>query len=243
MIKHAKLSASGAHRWLNCPGSVKAEENLPDKQTIFAQEGSGAHELAEIALLKRINPFDWVDKPLITENAIIVNQEMAANVQRYIDYINQFDGQLFVETRVDFSHWVQEGFGTADAIIINNDVIRVIDLKYGKGVKVYADDNPQGMLYALGALSDFGVVYDFKTVEIAIVQPRIDHISEWSISVDDLLKWGEWVKERVELTLTDNAPLIPSRKACQWCKAKSTCEQAYTRNKQSILNDFEIVDS
>lgn len=243
MIKHAKLSASGAHRWLNCPGSVKVEEGLPDKQTIFAQEGTGAHELAEIALSKRINPFDWVDKPLITENAITVSEEMARNVQRYIDYINQFDGELLVETRVDFSDWVQEGFGTVDAIIINDDVIRVIDLKYGKGVKVYADNNPQGMLYALGALSDFGVVYDFKTVEIAIVQPRIDHISEWTIAVNELLEWGEWVKERVQLALQDDAPLVPERKTCQWCKAKSSCEAAYTRNKQSILNDFDVIDS
>lgn len=241
MTAHAKLSASSAHRWLSCLGSVDAEKHLPNTSSPSADEGTAAHELAELVLCEGGNCHTYIDKPL-PETQWLVNQEMADYVQQYIDYVTAQGGEQFYEERVDFSEWVPEGFGTSDVIIIKGDTIHIIDLKYGKGLQVFAENNPQAMLYALGAYSDYGYMSDFKTVKISIVQPRLDHIDEWSISVTDLLKWGAWVTQQAEIIEQGDAPRSPSEKACHWCKAKATCPALKSYTEKIILSQFDELE-
>lgn len=242
MTLHAKLSASGAHRWMNCPGSVAAESGRPDSSSIYAAEGTTAHALAEHCLVNGVAPHSQIGN---TFEGIEVDNYMAEYVQHYVDYVKLFSGHHFYEVRVDFSTWVIDGFGTSDAIILDTKkkVIRVIDLKYGKGHQVDAENNKQAMLYALGALNDFGDYCDFETVEIAIVQPRMDHISEWSLSVSDLLAFGEQAKRACALALSPDAKRVPGESQCQWCKAKADCSELAQYTEAAILTRFDDMNA
>lgn len=234
MTAHAKLSASGAHRWMACPGSVNAEGGRVDRTSSFAEEGTRAHDLMEIALKS--------GKPC---RDLTQDREMADFVQVYVDYVNslrQPGDALFIEYRVDFSEWVPEGFGTADTIIVSDEVLHIIDLKYGKGVPVYAENNPQLMLYALGAYDECMFLSDFQSVKISIVQPRLDTISEWEISITDLLKFGEVVRQAALDTQNPKAKRVPGEKQCRWCKAKATCPALYKMTSDTLLADFEQID-
>lgn len=241
MIAHAKLSASGSARWLNCPGSVKAESEFKDLGSSFAQEGTAAHELADLCLKNNHDPQSYY---LNTIESVVVEQEMIDNIQGYISFVKSFSGEHFYEQRVDFSTWVPEGFGTSDAIVIQKDTVHVIDLKYGRGVPVDAENNTQGMLYALGVYNDFEFMLDSADkFVIHIYQPRIGNFSEWEISLKDLLKWGEWVKLQADLALSKDAERTPGDKQCQWCKAKATCKSLADYTKKIILSDFDDLDN
>lgn len=242
MTAHARLSASGSHRWINCPGSVKAEEGFPDTTSLAASEGTAAHELAELVLVNGGTCFDWIGKPLPDNNAFTVDQTMAEYVQEYVDYVVALGGDQEYEIRVDFSEWVPGGFGTSDAIVIKGSTLYVVDLKYGKGVLVEAEENTQGLLYALGALEEYGYLYDIEKVVIVIVQPRRDHISEWNLSKSDLLKRGEWISQRAELANEPDAERVPGESQCQWCKAKATCPALMALTHQTIAADFDNLD-
>lgn len=242
MSAHAKLSASGSARWINCPGSVRMEDGISDKGSAFAQEGTAAHELAELVLTKGGSCFDWEGRPLIENSAFTVDHEMADRVQVYVDYVKQFGGEHQYEQRVDFSEWVPGGFGTSDAIVIDGSTLRVIDLKYGKGVEVYASENTQGILYALGAYSESELFHPIERVSISIVQPRRDHIDEWELSVTDLLKWGERIAQAAEQALSDNAPRKAGEKQCQFCKAKPFCPEQQRLAHDVIMTDFDCLD-
>lgn len=242
MSAHAKLSASGSHRWLACPGSVAAEHGLADSGSRFADEGTAAHELAELVLRDGGSCFDWVGRQLIESNAHTVDHEMAEYVQVYVDYVKSHSGEHAYEERVDFSDWVPAGFGTSDAIVVDGSTLRVIDLKYGKGVQVSAFENTQGILYALGAYSDLQMFGNVDRVVISIVQPRLDHISEWELATGDLLKWGERIVQGAEAALADDAPRIPGDKQCQWCKAKATCPALMRMTHDVIATDFDSLD-
>ena len=242
MTKHAKLSASGSARWLACTGSVKAESQFPNTSSSYAMEGTTAHSLAERCLTEDITPNYYLNKQL---DGYTVDDEMVDNVAAYVAYVKSFSGIHFYEVRVDFSEWIPEGFGTSDAIVIDNktNTVHVIDLKYGKGVPVDAENNSQGMLYALGVLSEYGFIYDIDTVVIHIYQPRIKNYSSWVISANDLYKWAEWAKQRAEEALQDDAPRTPSDKACQWCKAKATCKALLDHTHKIIMHDFDELDN
>lgn len=238
MTLHAKLSASGAHRWMNCPGSVGQEDGLPDTSSPYAQEGTWAHDLAEACLKEGAN----ADQVVIAEGHYTDTPDQVQEyIQMYLDYVRSISGELFIEQRVDFSPWVPEGFGTADAIILNDGVAHVIDLKYGKGLKVDADENPQALLYALGTLNEYDYLYDVHTFKVVIVQPRLDHISEWEISRADLLKWAELAKAAAEAALSDDAPFNPGEKQCQWCKAKAFCKPRAEHNLKIASEGFEAI--
>lgn len=242
---HAKLGASSAHRWAFCPGSVKAEQGLGDKTSSFALEGTAAHELGELCLKSGDDPDTWIDRDLIETEGWTVDADMAQHVSTYVDYVRaaaKGADDVQYEQRVDYSDWVQGGFGTADAVILKGDTIQVCDLKYGRGVKVEAENNPQGMLYALGAYAENGFISEFKRVIICIIQPRLDHISEWEISVKDLLKWAEWISERAELALSDDAERVAGESQCRFCKAKATCKTLYNYTENVILADFDDLD-
>jgi hypothetical protein len=149
---------------------------------------------------------------------------------------------VLIEQRVDYSDWVPKGFGTADAIVLNGDTLNVVDLKYGMGVQVYAENNPQGMLYALGAYAEVNHIAEIKNVVITIVQPRLDHISEWSISIEDLLRWAEWVTQRAEATQEDNAPRAAGEKQCRFCKAKHNCGELFRHTEAILLTEFDNIE-
>ena len=235
MVAHAKLSASGAHRWINCAGSVAAEAAMPygNKSSVFAEEGTRAHDLAENALREGVAADTLTD-----------DKDMADFVQVYVDYVRSFKAShMTIEERVDFSDWVPEGFGTADAILIYDNTLHVCDLKYGRGVQVFAEDNPQGLLYALGAYAEYGFALDgVDTIKISIVQPRLDHISEWTVSLDYLMKWAERVSQAAQAALEPDAPLNPGEKQCRFCAAKATCSALMRFTQDAILSDFDDLD-
>lgn len=247
MAAHAKLSASGSHRWLACPASVAAEAGLPNTSSFHALEGTAAHELAETVLKGTDDCEAWLGRTL-PDSQWSVDQDMVNYVQDYVDFVryhahrNAFTGY---EVRVDFSEWVPEGFGTCDALIVDGNVMHVIDLKYGKGLAVSPVQNSQAMLYALGAYAESRDFADIQTVKITICQPRIfDGAPEtWDIGIADLLKWGEWVRQRAEACLEPGAEFVPGEKQCQWCKAKPTCKALAAMTEQTILADFDVIDS
>lgn len=261
--KHALLSASGASRWLNCPPSARLEENFPDKTSVFAKEGTLAHEFGDIEIRLRLN--------LISEkvyNAEIAklrkhklySQEMEPEVAKYVEIVMEAfavaksknsDAVMLVEQRLDFSHLVEQGFGTGDNVIIADGVLDVIDLKYGKGVKVDADDNSQLKLYGSGALRAYELMYDIHTVRLTIVQPRLDHVSVWEISAEDLINWGETVvKPKAVVAYSGGGDQNPGEH-CKFCKAKSICRALANQNMElaqyefqdpHLLSDKEVID-
>jgi len=206
--QHAKLSASGSPTWSNCGASLRISEGIKEAPSDFAAEGTEAHDVAEKCLLSG-------------ENAPDTHKEL----QIYLDYVRELPGGLMVEERVEFDEWVPEGFGTVDALILHGDTAYVVDLKWGKGIRVDAEENSQLSLYALGALQRYQFDYGIEKVVLAIVQPRLDHISGWETTAGALLEFGEHIKERAAIALSDDAPATPSEKACQWCRAKAVCRE------------------
>lgn len=231
MSEHAKLSASGSERWILCPGSVKAEEGLPEKLNPYAEEGTLAHEVAA----KILNGYEIEDD---------IPSDMLDNVKKYIDYIEKYavgESVTYIEERVDFSYVAPGGFGTADCIISDeyNGILHIIDLKYGKGVPVYAEDNTQLELYAIGALNKLWksnvIPCPYIKVYLHIVQPRINNYSWVSLTIEELAARSQYLCSRALEALKPDAKRIPSEKACKWCKAKPTCPAIYEFIDHNIL--------
>ena len=242
MATHAKLSASGSARWLNCTGSVKAEQSFKDSSSPAAEYGTCAHELADIVLSTGKDIDSFLGQTLNDAPSVKVDHEMIDNVQGYVNYVQSFGGEQFYEVRLDYSHLVPNGFGTSDAVVIVDNVIHVIDLKMGKGVVVDAENNTQGMLYALGAVEEYGYLYDFDKVVIHIYQPRVSNFSTWELSILDLTLFGEYVTKQAIEALSDDAPRTPGDKQCQWCKAKATCPALLKHAEKTISADFDNLD-
>lgn len=250
--KHALLSASGASRWLNCTPSARLEENFPDKTSIFAEEGTLAHEFGDIEIRHRLGLIS--DKVYNSEikklrKHKLYSEEMEPEVAKYVEIVMEAfniakqknpDAVMLVEQRLDFSHLVEQGFGTGDNVIIADGVLDVIDLKYGKGVKVDADNNSQLKLYGSGALREYELMYEIHTVRLTIVQPRLDHVSVWEISVEDLLAWGEnEVKPKALKAYSGEGDQTPGD-WCKFCKAKAICRGLSEQNMK--LAEFEFRD-
>lgn len=235
MAAHALLSPSSASRWLACTPSARLEQAFPNRAGVAAAEGTLAHELAENKIklavgLQNGKQFNAAFKH-IKENSLY-NNEMEAYITEYTDYVvEQFenakahtkDAKIFLETKLDMTDYVPEGFGTGDVIIVADRVLDFIDLKYGKGVPVDATENKQMMLYALGALKEYGFLYDVDTIRMTIYQPRLDSVSVWSITVADLLDWAESVlKPKAKMAFEGEGLHVPG-KHCQFCKGKALC--------------------
>lgn len=237
MQKHAKLSASGSHRWILCPGSVKAEEKFPDIRSKYADEGVLAHEIAAAILNKE------------DISSFIMSSEMQENIQIYTDYVLQLAPQeiwypeIYIEKTVDFSHIVPYGFGTADAIIISNNTLHIVDLKYGMGNNVTAYENTQLLLYAIGMYHNIKLKDSIDTIILHIVQPRTNNFDKWSLSIKEMSFFEGYFKAKAEEALRDNAPRIPNESACKWCKANSTCPALYKFAEEVIDQEDEIDDS
>lgn len=247
---HAKLSASGASRWATCPGSVQMEDGIPDKESVYAQEGTLAHEMSELKLKHYLDPKGFGKRKLnaaikkLKENELY-QAEMDSFTDTYVDFIKEkalsfpSNPYIEIEKRVDFSRWVDGGFGTCDCILIHGSTLSIIDLKYGKGVPVSAEQNEQLILYALGAYDAFNLIYNLDKIELNIVQPRINNFSTWEISLTELLLWGDYFKVQAEKALGGNGELVPSAKACKFCKARDICT-ARAENNLSLESEIKL---
>lgn len=249
---HALLSASSAHRWLECPPSAIAAETYKSTDTAYTREGTLAHEVAEAIARKRLAG----DKSPIELNEG-VTREMVECAEGYADYIQEHikgpDAQVLLETRVDFSPWVPDGFGTCDCIIMQGDTMHVIDYKYGQGVAVSAQNNPQLKLYALGALNDYGLAYDVRHVILHIYQPRLNNIDRDGMTTEAVLGWAnKTVLPRAKKAAAGKG----KRKAgehCRFCPHAGRCrtltktctEYIETHDIRAgipVLADFEVAD-
>lgn len=228
MAAHALLSASSAARWLNCPRSVRLTEHIPDEgSSVYAAEGTLAHAVAESMLghfkahssLKGWKPDKFQDVELWYDG-------MAGDVMPYVEYVIQASegATLDLETRLDFSAYVPGGFGTGDAVICADGVLEIVDLKFGKGVPVDADHNPQLMLYGLGAYLAYDYIFDIHTVRMTIVQPRLDHITTFEMPTEDLLEWAENTVKPIAQMAYNGDGTIKAGDWCRWCKIKATCK-------------------
>lgn len=236
MTKHALLSASSAHRWLNCTPSARLTEDLEDTQSVYAAEGTLAHELGELELkyqLKLITKTTYNKQLKKIKADELYSEEMPDEIEKYTTYVfeklmeaqnHTADALIFLEQKLDFSKWVPEGFGTGDCIIIADGTLEVMDLKYGKGVEVYAENNPQMMLYALGAIEEYGFIYDIERVRMTIAQPRLDNFSSWDISVTDLMAWAEGELTEKAKEAWDGSGTCKAGDWCKFCKVKATCK-------------------
>ena len=250
MPAHAILSASGAKRWMACPPSGRLEEELHDRfgeqSSPFAAEGTKAHSLAELKLLREkgrlgdtdgINQFNYDARRKALGD---IPKEMDAATDLYADIIIEKylsarkvspDAKLMLEQRLDFSKWVPHGFGTGDAVIVSDAILDVSDLKYGKGVRVDAKENPQARCYGLGAIDAFGDLYGFQTVRNTIIQPRLDHITEEQLSRTELLDWADAeLTPKAQLAWAGDGEFHPGEH-CKFCAARAIC---YARAAQAM---------
>lgn len=250
MSKHALLSASGAKKWMACTPSPRLEGQFKDTRSNYAEEGTFAHEYAELILKKAIGlinkkQFAKEQKKLQTNS--FYSQSLEDYIQNYtamvLERFNSVSNAvMMLEQRLDFSQWVPEGFGTGDVVIIADGVLEIIDLKYGAGVPVSAEDNPQLKLYALGALNAFGFLYDVETVRMTIIQPRLDSVSSEDISVIELYKWAdEEVVPKAKLAFEGKGELV-SGEHCRFCKVKATCRKRVEDNLSLAKYDFKSPD-
>lgn len=245
---HAFLSASASHRWLNCPPSAKLCESLPDQTSSFAQEGTDCHELCAYLVEKAIGK-DVKDP---TENLTYYNAEMQNCAEEYCSYVLEqleeakkycADPMVFIEQRLDFSRWVENGFGTGDCLILADQVLQIIDYKHGLGVLVESDHNSQMMCYALGALEAFDGIYDIDRVTMTIFQPRRDNISTWSCTKEELLKWADEVLAPTAALAYEGKGEFKAGEHCQFCKEKATCRKRAEFNLELAQYDFAMPDT
>ena len=245
MPRHAYLSASASHRWLSCPPSAKLCAEIRDEASPYAQQGTDAHELCEYKVLKALGQ-DLQDP---TENLDFFDQEMDTCTDEYCNYcMEQYekakqyckDPQVLVEQRLDFSKWVPDSFGTGDCLIVADKVLQIIDFKYGLGVLIEAENNPQMMCYALGALDLYDGIYDIEAIEMTIFQPRRDNISTFSISKEDLLNWAETFLAPTAQLAYNGEGEFRAGDHCQFCKVKATCRKRAEYNMELAAYDFEL---
>lgn len=246
---HSRFPASASHRWINCPGSIRLSEQVPQETTTsYAEEGTLAHAIAEQKLLIAIDKTVKASELKKLTKDPMYDGEMDEATTFYAGLVMEHynaagdSAELMIEQRVDFSDWVPDGFGTSDAIIVNDDTIEVIDLKYGKGVRVDAEGNSQMRLYALGACAMFGDLYDFKQVRMTIVQPRLDHVSVEEMDLHDLLEWAKvYVVPAALEAVKDDAPLSAGD-WCRWCPARAICRKRAEANLELARYDFQPGD-
>ena len=250
MPKHAYLSASASHRWLACPPSAKLCANIPDQASEYAQQGTDCHELCAYLIEKALGR-EVIDP---TDNLTYYDAEMQNCAEEYRNYVleqieaaKEFckDPQVMIEQRLDFSRWVENGFGTGDCVIVADEVLQIIDYKHGLGVLVSAGDdehggNSQMMCYALGALEVFGDIYDINQIKMTIFQPRRENISTYTISRDNLLKWANEVLAPTAQLAYVGEGEFKAGDHCTFCKVKATCRKRAEYNLELAKYDFEM---
>lgn len=238
---HSIYSASGAHRWMACPPSAHLEQQFPNKTSVFAEEGTAAHDLCEHKLKKALKIRS--KKPVSKYDS----EEMDEYTDMYVEYCVSLiekekesckDLQILIEQSLDFSDYVPDGFGTGDLVVVGNGTLHVVDFKYGKGVIVSAERNPQMMLYALGALSLFEMLYDIDRISMVIVQPRVDNFSTYETSVDELLKWAAEELKPKALLASKGEGEFCAGDHCRFCRAKNQCRARAVKNLELLKYEF-----
>lgn len=251
-MSHALLSASGSARWLACTPSARLEEQFPSTTSEYAEEGSFAHALADLklsrAIANTIKPSEFKKRLAEMQKHPLYSPAMEEYVDQYVTQVSEIfmaakkkckDTLVMLEQRLDFSEWVPGGFGTGDVVIISDGILEVIDLKYGKGVPISAENNSQTRLYGLGAISTFDMLYEFDLVRMTIIQPRLDSTSTEEMSVENLLLWAE-------NELAPKAQLADAGKGdfeagshCRFCRARATCKARADYNLELAKYDFQ----
>lgn len=256
--EHALLSASSAHKWLNCTPSARLEEQFPEVTTEYAEEGRLAHAIAELKLRKAfvepIGPKAFNNRLKKFKEDSLYQEEMLKHTDIYLDYVSGIvhgfsaPPYIAVEKKLDYSTYAPEGFGTGDCIIIGGNILQIVDFKYGKGVPVSAEDNPQMKLYALGAYTAYSFLYPIDTVRMSIVQPRLDSISENSLPLAELLNWGKNIKLIAQVAFAGGGVYKPGD-WCRFCRAKALCRareefniglEEYKGMKPPLISDEEV---
>ncbi len=241
---HALLSASSSYRWLHCTPSAQLEAKLPDKTSEYAAEGTKAHAMSEKRLRHYLQTGELYKRP------DDVDSEMWEATGLYMDTVLEkineareasSDAETLIEEKLIFSEWVPEGFGTGDVVIISDQYIEVIDLKYGKGVPVSAVNNTQMKLYALGALASYDKLYAADKVRMTIVQPRLDSISTDEMSVEDLLSWGEKIKPIAARAYKGEGEKRAGE-WCRFCRAGATCRTLADKMLKNVKTDLDVAD-
>lgn len=261
---HALLSASGSKRWLNCTPSARLEDEYGRSTTsAYAAEGTLAHELSELFIrhdvLENISEEQFDERLEAIVNSEHYSDDMPDNIAPYVDYITQQyaltkgvpGASLKLELKVDLTDYVPESFGSVDCAIINGDTLEIVDLKYGKGIPVYAEWNTQLMLYSLGLLDEAIMLFGIEKVRLTIVQPRIDNISSWEISAEALLEWANTdLKTAAKKAFTGEGELNAGD-WCRFCGVKNRCRKLYEQQLElakydfkapNLLSDDEIAD-
>lgn len=246
--EHAILSASGAHRWLECTQSARLELLFKPTTSSYAEEGTVAHKIAEIAALyqtEQIDATEYNERLAALKSNKWCTADMLEDCWAYADMIREKwkalkektgDATVLIEARINFDEWVPDGFGTADCLILADGFMEVIDFKYGKGKRVDAYKNPQMRLYTLGAYHTHGLVYDVDKITMTIFQPRISNgVTSDEITIKELLDWGEnYVKPRAKLAYEGKGEFKPSAETCKFCRARSTCKARAEENMKAF---------
>lgn len=244
-VKHALLSASSSHRWIACPPSALLSKKFEDSSSSFAQEGTDAHTLAQYKLEKSLG----LPTKDPTESLSFYDEEMNDHAENYAAFVLEqveraketcVDLQVLIEQKLDFSKYVPEGFGHVDCLIIADGTLTVIDYKYGLGIKVSSERNPQMFCYALGGLSLFDGIYDIDNVRLVIYQPRRENISEYTVSKSELIQWAEDVLSPTAQLASKGEGEYKAGEHCQFCKAKATCRKRTEYNLELAKYDFEV---
>lgn len=242
--KHARLSPSASERWLRCTPSVAITEDMPESTSAYADEGTDAHALCQFKVETMLGHVIPDPRPALSyydQEMEDCSDEYAAYIQETMEKLKESGKQpvVFTEIRLDMSKFIPECFGTCDCCIITDDVLHIVDLKYGKGVEVSADHNTQMMIYALGALEMFGSIYSTSEILMTIFQPRIGNVSTWNISVDNLISWADgYLKPRALLASRGEGEQVAGEH-CRFCKAKGSCRARADLNMELAAYDFK----
>lgn len=243
MVNHAVLSASSSHRWLNCIPSARLELEFKNSSSSAAEEGTAAHALCEHKLKKALHMRS--KKPVSEYNS----DEMEECSDAYVEFVmEQYEAAkqickdpiVLIEQRLDFSCYVPDGFGTGDCLIISDSKLHIIDFKYGMGVLVEAENNPQMKLYALGALEIYDSLYDIVEVSMTIFQPRRENVSTWTIPVSDLKEWAEKeLRPKAKKAYDGEGEYIPGE-WCTFCRAAVKCRARAEEKLRLAQSDFKL---
>ena len=240
---HALLSASSSHRWLHCNPSARLEREFADRESIAAAEGTAAHALAEHKLKRKlklrserpVSPFDTDEMETCTDDYADFVMEQVTKERR-----RDPDTQVFIEQRLDFSCYVPEGYGTGDCLIVSRGRIHIIDLKFGQGLLVDSEENPQMMLYALAALNQYEEQYQIKKVKLTIFQPRRDNVSTWETTVAKLKKWAtKDLVPKAQRAFRGEGEYCPGE-WCIFCKAAVKCRARAEDKLRLAQSEFKM---
>jgi hypothetical protein len=251
---HALLGASKAAQWIHCPPSARLQESVPECRSEYADEGTLAHELSELMLIRKLEIFEDEDQSEIDAQMALcrqqplysaqmesaVNDYVLAVEERYMEARSRSkDAVILIEERLDFSEWVPDGYGTGDVVIISDGVLEVIDLKFGKGVPVSAIGNPQLRLYGLGAWWSHSWLYSIHEIRMTIIQPRLDSISTDTMRLGELIEWAETIVKPAAALADAGDGEFKAGEHCRWCKVKATCKARADANMAALKYEFK----